>query len=109
MNDCKHPRVQTFRFTDGSPAPLWSCVDCARKFGPIDLAMEKDAERGRWLIEWLKRQGLLHALFCRPAADALTGDYWILQDAAMISSGSCEGYGKTEDDAIDAAMAKESL
>ena len=50
MSACKHPRVQTFTFTDGTPAPLWGCVDCAHKFVPVNLAMEKDAERYRWVL-----------------------------------------------------------
>jgi len=67
-------------------------------------ALRKGAERGRWLIEWLTQQGLLHALFCQPdGRNAPTGDYWVLQRAAMVGSG-CEGYGKTEEQAIDKAM-----
>ena len=85
MTNCKHPRVQTFRFTDGTPAPLWGCVDCAHKFVPINLAMETEAARYRWLREkhawWL----LKHFPAQRPYTEA----------AAVM------------DEAIDAAMAKE--
>jgi len=49
MDDCKHPRVQNFKFADGAAAPLWGCVDCSHKFVPINLPMEQDAERYRYL------------------------------------------------------------
>jgi len=49
MEDCKHPRVQNFKFADGLSAPLWGCADCSHKFVPINLPMEQDAERYRWL------------------------------------------------------------
>ena len=55
MDDCKHPRVQTWTF-EGAPAGMWSCVECGHKFVPLDLAQEKDAERYRWLRnnpQWL--------------------------------------------------------
>jgi len=67
-------------------------------------ALRKDAERGRWLVGWLMENGLLHALRCRPAADAPTGDYWVLQRPAILDGDNCEGYGMTKDAAIDAAM-----
>jgi len=49
LEACKHPRVQSFRFADGAAAPLWGCADCSHKFVPINLPMEQDAERYRWL------------------------------------------------------------
>ena len=42
MTDCKHDRIQTWRIEDGTPAGLWSCVDCAVKFVPMsELEREK--------------------------------------------------------------------
>lgn len=36
MSDCKHPRIQTWRFEDSNEvAGLWSCVKCGRKFEPV--------------------------------------------------------------------------
>ena len=54
---CKHPKIQTFRFTDtGEPAGLWGCVDCHRKFAPLDVEaaaeierLRADAARYQWL------------------------------------------------------------
>lgn len=52
QHECPHDQgIQTWRMGDGRGAGLWSCIACARKFVPIDLAMEKDAERYRWLRE----------------------------------------------------------
>ena len=45
MEYCKHPMVQNFTFDDGKPAPLWGCTTCLRKFVPLDIAAENDAER----------------------------------------------------------------
>jgi len=63
MEDCKHPRVQNFKFADGAAAPLWGCADCAHKFVPINLPMEQDAERYRWLRDkatWAQATTLLN-------------------------------------------------
>ena len=46
MTDCKHDRIQTWRFDDGTPAGMWSCVDCAMKFVPLAYSMDAvNAER----------------------------------------------------------------
>lgn len=45
-DNCKHRNVVTFLFADnGRPAGLWACEYCGHKFVPIDLEMERDAER----------------------------------------------------------------
>jgi hypothetical protein len=45
-DNCKHRNVVTFLFADnGRPAGLWACEYCGHKFVPIDLAMEREAER----------------------------------------------------------------
>ena len=33
------------------------------------------------------------------------GDFWVLRKPYIVNGDGCEGYGKTEDEAIDAAMA----
>lgn len=46
MTDCKHDRIQTWRIEDGTPAGLWSCVDCAVKFVPMsELEREKTSRQ----------------------------------------------------------------
>lgn len=65
--------------------------------------LRADAERGRWLTEWLMEHGLLRAEFCKPGPGAECADWWILQKPYMVDRQSCEGYGKTEEEAIDAA------
>lgn len=67
--------------------------------------VQRDAERLHWLREWLVRHGLLHALFCQPEAGMKAGDFWVLRKPYIVNGDGCEGYGKTEDEAIDAAMA----
>lgn len=38
-DDCKHPRIQTWRFKDSAEvAGLWSCTDCGRRFEPLTVA-----------------------------------------------------------------------
>jgi len=37
--DCKHPRIQTWRFEDSAEvAGMWSCADCGRRFEPVAVA-----------------------------------------------------------------------
>ena len=36
MTDCKHDGIATYRLLDGTPAGMWGCTQCARKFVPVD-------------------------------------------------------------------------
>lgn len=56
-------------------------------------ALRRDAERYRWLREWMVR----HSILCLEY-----GDRWALRKPHFISSSV--GCGETEDAAIDAAM-----
>jgi len=57
MENCKHPKVIAFVFADGfHSAGVWACADCGHKFVPLDLEMERDAARYRWLKS---RNGLM--------------------------------------------------
>ena len=67
-------------------------------------ALRADAERGRKLVDWLERYGLLQAKFCTPDIGTKCGDWWVLHKPYMIDGNGCEGYGKTETEAIDAAL-----
>lgn len=67
-------------------------------------ALRADAERGRKLVDWLERYGLLKAEFCAPGIGAGCGNWWVLHKPYMIDGNGCEGYGKTEREAIDAAL-----
>jgi hypothetical protein len=49
MSDCPHQQITTWVTQDGKASGLWSCAACKHKFVPLDLVMEKDAERYRWL------------------------------------------------------------
>lgn len=66
-------------------------------------AARVDAERFHWLREWLVRNGQLLCVECQPTAGAKVGPYWVFRRAYMVDGTSLEGYGKTEDAAIDAA------
>lgn len=68
---------------------------------------EQDARRYRWLREWLVHNRLLQAQFCKPPPEQQTGHFWVLFAPQVIDGGTCEGFGKTEEAAIDAAMAQE--
>lgn len=68
-------------------------------------ARRADVERWQFTREWLVRHGLLTALQCQPEAGMKVGYYWVLHAPAIINGGSCDGYGKTEEEAIDAARA----
>ena len=50
MTGCTHRKVTTYSFVDGNePAGMWACADCGHKFVPLSIAMERDAERYRWV------------------------------------------------------------
>jgi hypothetical protein len=67
-------------------------------------ALRKDAERYRWLRAWLERNEQLLCVDCQPTAGAKVGPYWVFRRAYMVDGTCLEGYGKTEEEAIDAAM-----
>lgn len=47
---CKHDSLLTFKDAmTQEPVGLWACATCRAKFVPLDIAMEKDAKRYRWL------------------------------------------------------------
>lgn len=79
-------------------------VTCKSELKRLEAA-EADSRRYRGLLSWLQAQNLLTAKFCKPVADVPCEDWWVLQTPAMINGSSCEGHGKTEDAAIDAAIA----
>lgn len=55
MSECDHGmRIQTWRFEDGKPAGMWSCVECGRKFVP--LGSDTDCRTCRHY-----REGLCHS------------------------------------------------
>ena len=66
--------------------------------------LRRDAERYRWLLIWLVKNGLLTWERCRIDSPASYGHWWILRKPKVIDGSSLIGYGKTEDAAIDAAM-----
>lgn len=42
-DQCKHKQIRSWYFEDTKEtAPLWSCADCGRRFGPIDLDAVQD-------------------------------------------------------------------
>ena len=92
MNTCKHPQVQNFKFPDGGASPLWSCSDCAHKFVPLNIRMEKDCSRYRWLRMQNWDAGLL----------AVVAD-----PKEAIKLGHDVPSRERLDEAIDAAMAAE--
>lgn len=66
--------------------------------------LRANSARYVWLRAWLERNRLLHALWCQPERATPVNNYWVLRAPAVIDGSSCEGYAKTEDGAIDAAM-----
>ena len=53
--DCPHEAITTWRLLDGTPAGLWSCTQCARKFVPLELdtaAAADAAEMARLLARY---------------------------------------------------------
>ena len=44
LDQCGHPKIQAWKFEDGTSASMWSCVVCGRKFEPLDLQQERDAK-----------------------------------------------------------------
>ena len=67
--------------------------------------MVRDAERGRFLVGWLKRFGLLQAEFGQIGAGEKSENWWLLHAPWGIDkTRPFFGHGKTPEQAIDAAM-----
>jgi len=78
----------------------------------VSQEAKSDAERGRFLIEWLKRYGLLQAEFGQMGVGEKPENWWLLHAPWGIDkTRPFFGHGKTQEQAIDAAMlaAKEGL
>lgn len=70
---------------------------------PDDIA--RDAERGRFLVGWLKRFRLLQAEFGQIGAGEKSENWWLLNAPWGIDkTRPFFGHGKTPEQAIDAAM-----
>jgi hypothetical protein len=99
MTGCTHRKVTTFVFVDGNePSGLWACADCGHKFAPVNLSMEKDAERYRKLAAAATEQ-LLHPdrARCEMMPDRRT--HWKLP--VLMCSGPVGGFVSFAD-AVDA-------
>ena len=71
----------------------------------VPAAVVRDAERGRFLIEWLKRYGLLQAEFGQIGGGEKPENWWLLHAPWCIDkTRPFFGHGKTPEQAIDAAM-----
>ena len=46
---CPHQYIATFLLEDTMQPVLWACKHCGHKFVPLDIGMEQDAARYRWL------------------------------------------------------------
>lgn len=65
----------------------------------------RDAERGRFLLEWLERRGLLQAEFGQMGVGEKPENWWLLHAPWGIDkTRPFFGHGKTPEQAIDAAM-----
>lgn len=71
----------------------------------VSQEAKSDAERGRFLIEWLKRYGLLQAEFGQMGVGEKPENWWLLHAPWGIDkTRPFFGHGKTPEQAIDAAM-----
>lgn len=72
------------------------------------LAAEVAAERERYdaLVDWLKANGLLRCEHCQIDTPETLGYWWVLRKPYLI--GQHVSYGKTEDEAIAAAIRQAS-
>jgi len=84
-DDCKHEAIFTYRTEDGQSAGLWGCADCARKFVPLDLTIERDAARYRWLRErdWCESEIVWHLGLSQSDDEVSNAEIDAAIDAAM--------------------------
>ena len=84
---------------------MWACADCGHKFGPLNIAVEKDADRLQAIRAWAKGQ----VVICPPGTHGGEPGVWIVtfeDDARWDNYGSLaiDHKAETLDAAIDAAM-----
>jgi len=102
IDNCKHQRITTFSFEDtGEPSGLWACADCGHKFVPIDLEMERDAARYRWLKS---RKGLMLKSEPQPSVWKRSDGTEFSVTHLFIAEGTQYASAESLDDMIDAAM-----
>lgn len=93
------------RLTAEEAAAISAAIDARKKEQSEDIeALRRDAERYKWVLNWLWRYGLLSREKTRIDTPESYGDWFVLRKPRIIDGGSLIGYGKTEDAAIDAAM-----
>ena len=51
---CPHQDIATLLLEDTMQPVLWAYKHCGHKFVPLDIGMEQDAARYRWLGEQMK-------------------------------------------------------
>jgi len=103
MSDtCKHQRITTFVFEDTrEPSGLWACADCGHKFVQIDLEMEQDAARYRWLKNC---KGPMLKSEPQPNVWKRSDGIEFSVTHLLIAEGTQYATAESLDDMIDAAM-----
>lgn len=82
----------------------WSVAPSTHPAPSVPDAVVRDAERGRFLVGWLKRFGLLQAEFGQIGAGEKPENWWLLHAPWGIDkTRPFFGHGKTPEQAIDAA------
>ena len=95
-----HVQVEQVRRDSGAWVPLYTHPAPGV---PDDVV--RDAERGRFLLEWLERRGLLQAEFGQIGVGEKPENWWLLHAPWGIDkTRPFFGHGKTPEQAIDAAM-----
>ena len=98
MSECKHEAIKARVFEDTlAPAGMWSCEDCGHKFVPLDLEMERDAARYRYL----RNRNAEHVL----TSEGPSAGIWI--DCEDTEGTLILLTGEDADQAIDAEMKKQ--
>jgi hypothetical protein len=90
------------------------CTCKLTKIGDLEERLEHSEQnlmcamqRQRDLRDWLIGQGILRGVFVKSKNGLPDSTCWVLQGPVFgIGGRSCDGYGNTPDEAIDAALAK---
>lgn len=99
--------ARTVNACNGNPWTGWIALHTAAQLAAA-VAQARAEERSRYtaLVDWLQDVGLLKVEHCQIDKPETLGDWWVLRKPYLI--GQHVSYGKTEDEAIAAAIRQAS-
>lgn len=87
--DCKHARIQTWRFEDSAEvAGLWSCADCGLRFEPIAPVVPRRPAITASMVGELRAKTDAPMMECKKALTEADGDMVRAEEILRVKPGN---------------------